>query len=222
MLDLRSLRYLVTLARRSSYARAAEHLGLSQPALTRSVQSLERQLGMRLFDRDRTGVNLTPQGQNFVDGAAVLLENADELERQASLTATGDHGRIRFGMAPMPARVLLKDALQQRLHSSPHLINDVVVRNVEALWPLLVAGEIEFFVSAEGQVPDAPPVRAEILGQFPVSFIVRKRHPLLAEGASGTFLTLVSAEREVRSLMTFDHTPTAHHTSWKILKRFPH
>lgn len=67
------------------------------------------------------------------------------------------------------------------------------MRNVEALWPLLVAGEIEFFVSAEGQVPDAPPVRAETLGPFPVSFIVRKGHPLLTEGASGTFLTLVSS-----------------------------
>ncbi|WP_165912350.1 LysR family transcriptional regulator [Novosphingobium sp. PhB165] len=193
MLDLRRLRYLVTLARRGNYARAADDLCLSQPALTRSVQSLERQLGMRLFDRDRSGVSLTPQGQVFVDGAAVLLENAEELERQAGLTAMGKQGRVGFGMAPMPARALLKDALHGQLHSAPHLTNDVVVRNVEALWPLLVAGEIEFFVSAEGQVPDAPAVRAEVLGSFPISFIVRKGHPLLATNSSGTFPTLVSS-----------------------------
>lgn len=193
MLDLRNLRYLVTLARRANYARAAEDIGISQPALTRSIQSLERQLGMLLFDRDRSGVYLTPQGREFVEGAAVLLENAEELERRASMSATGSQGRVRFGAAPMPARALLPETLLGRLSEAPQLINEVVVRNVSALWPLLISGEIEFFVSAEGQVPDSPPVRTEILGAFPISFIVRKGHPLLSGKSTGPFPTLVAS-----------------------------
>jgi DNA-binding transcriptional LysR family regulator len=179
MLDLRGLTYLVTLARRANYARAAADLGISQPALTRAIQSLERRLGMRLFDRDRSGVHATPQGQVFIDRAAALVENANDLERQTQLTASGAEGVLRFGMAPMPARALLSATLLQRLESAPAMINDVVVRNVEALWPLLAAGRIEFFVSAEGQVPDAPPMRTETLGHFPVGLIVRQEHPLL-------------------------------------------
>ncbi|HEX7856193.1 MAG TPA: LysR family transcriptional regulator [Sphingobium sp.] len=194
MLDLRALTYLVTLARRANYARAADDLGISQPALTRAIQSLERQLGMRLFDRDRSGVNPTPQGRVFIDRAAVLVANADDLERQTQLTADGREGVVRFGMAPMPARALLSATLSRRLAEAQAMINDVVVRNVEALWPLLTAGEIEFFVSAEGQVPDASSVRAEPLGHFPTGLIVRRGHPLLDGAHQGeTFPVLLSS-----------------------------
>lgn len=179
MLDLRNLRYAVTLARRLSFARAAEELGISQPALTRAIQMLEQRFDVRLFDRDRSGVRLTPQGQVMLDAAAVLLANADDVERQWDRTAKGQFGLVRFGMAPMPARALLPAALLERIDTAPGVINDVVVRNVEALWPLLTAGDIEFFVAAEGQVPDTVPVRAEVLGRFPRSLIVRAGHPLL-------------------------------------------
>lgn len=179
MLELRSLRYLFALSRRLSYARAAEDLGISQSALSRSIQSLERQLGMRLFDRDRAGVSLTPQGRLVVDRAAVLLADADDLERQFLLSARAQSGRIRFGMVPMLARAVLSGALSERLMAAPGVTNEVVVRDGEALWALLVAGEIEFFVCQEGQMPDSPPSRVETLGHFPLSLIVRAGHPLL-------------------------------------------
>ncbi len=179
MMDLRSLRYVVTLARRLSFARAAEELGISQPALTRAVQNVERRFGLRLFDRDRAGVRVTAQGQTMINAAATLLADAENLERQWDRTALGQSGLVRFGMAPMPARALLSGALHERITMAPDVINDVVVRNVEALWPLLIAGEIEFFVAAEGQVPETVPVRAEVLGRFPRSMVVRAGHPLL-------------------------------------------
>lgn len=198
MLDLAKLRHVITLAHRRNFARAAEDLGISQPALTRSIQVVEHQLGMRLFDRDRSGVRLTPQGQDFADRAAVLVANAEDLENHAAQTAAGRRGRVRFGMAPMPARALLPSVLLQRLLEAPGLIYDVVVRNVAALWPLLTAGEIEFFVSAEGQVPDAPPLRAVSLGTFPVSFLVRRGHPLLAEPHTPErFPIVISNRRDV-------------------------
>ncbi len=193
MLDLRSLTYAVVLARRANYARAAEDLGISQPALTRAIQSLERQLEIRLFDRDRSGVIPTPQGATFIERASVLIANASDLERQTSLAASGSSGRVRFGIAPMPARALLATAISRQIETSPELDNDVVVRNVEALWPLLIAGEIEFFVSAEGQIPQSPPVRAETLGTFPYGLIVRAHHPLLSSASpSQVFPVLIS------------------------------
>jgi len=194
VLELRPLSYLVALARRGNYARAADDLGISQPALTRAIQSLERQLGMRLFDRDRSGVTPTPQGAAFVEKASVLVANARDLERQTALATIGAAGRVRFGIAPMPARALLAEALISQMHSKPGLTNDVVVRNVEALWPLLIAGEIEFFVSAEGQIPQSPQVRMESLGTFPYGLIVRAGHPLLnAPSPEGKFPIMLSS-----------------------------
>jgi len=180
MLQLRSLNHLVTLARRSSFARAAEDLGISQSALSRSIQSLEAQLGMRLFDRDRAGVMPTPQGRMAVERAALLLADAQDLERQLVLSASAEAGHVRFGMAPMPALALLPAVIAERLRDAPEVTNEVVVRDADALWALLVAGDIEFFVINEGFVFDAPAPRMEILGHFPIGFFVRAGHPLLA------------------------------------------
>lgn len=192
MLDLRSLSYLLALAERANYARAADDLGISQPALSRAIQSLERQLDMRLFDRDRSGVTPTPQGAAFIERARILVANARDLERQTALAASGASGRVRFGIAPMPARALLADALCHQIEAAPDLTNDAVVRNVEALWPLLIAGDIEFFVSAEGQIPLSPPVKSETLGKFPYGLIVRCGHPLLTKQSERTYPVLIS------------------------------
>jgi DNA-binding transcriptional LysR family regulator len=194
MIDLRSLRYLVILARRLSYARTAEDLGISQPALTRTVQNVERQFGVRLFDRDRTGVRLTTEGRAMLDAAAVLVANAEDLEKHWERTAKGQEGVVRFGMAPLPARALLASTLLERQRMAAGVRNEVVVRSVDALWPLLVSGEIEFFVAAERQIPDTPPVRTETLGSFPLSFIVRPGHPLLlTHDSERRFPVLVSS-----------------------------
>lgn len=186
MLELRTLRHMLALVRRLNYARAAEELGITQPTLTRSIQALERQLGVRLFDRDRSGVSLTPQGQMIADRASFLIADADDLERQSQLSAQAEVGRIRFGMAPMPARALLSRLLSDRLKSAPEVANEVVVRDVEALWGLLLAGEIEFFVSQDGVIHDVAQARVELLGHFPLSLIVRAGHPLLSGNGGET------------------------------------
>lgn len=194
MLELRTLRHMLVLVRRLNYARAAEDLGITQPTLTRSIQALERQLGVRLFDRDRSGVSLTPQGQMIADRAGFLIADADDLERQSQLSAQAEVGRIRFGMAPMPARALLSRLLTDRLNAAPEVANEVVVRDVEALWGLLVAGEIEFFVSQDGVIHDVAQARVEPLGHFPLSLIVRAGHPLLSgNGFVGRFPVLRSS-----------------------------
>ncbi|HEX7872826.1 MAG TPA: LysR family transcriptional regulator [Sphingobium sp.] len=180
MLELRHLRNLTALAQRLNYARAAEDLGITQPTLSRSIQALERQLGVRLFDRDRSGVTLTPQGRMVAERAGFLLADADDLERQSQLSAAGEAGRIRFGMAPMPARALLPRLLSTRLKAAPDVANEVVVRDVQALWGLLTTGDIEFFVSQDGLLQDVSQARVDMLGHFPISLIVRAGHPLLA------------------------------------------
>lgn len=188
MIEIRNLRYLLALSDRLNFARAAEDLRISQSALSRSLQALEKQFGMRLFDRDRTGVSATPQGQRVIERARHLIGEVDDLERHFVLSAKGHAGRICFGMAPMPSRALLSDVLTERLQVAPEVTNEVVVRDVGALWSLLLANEIEFFVSQDGLLPDASQARVELLGLFPLSLIVRPGHPLLGDaGADGTF-----------------------------------
>ena len=195
MLQLRALRHIVVLAEHLNYARAAEALGLSQSALSRSIQTLEAQLGMRVFDRDRGGVALTPHGQSLVERASVLLTDADDLEQHIARNARGEAGRIRFGIAPMPARALLSRALSDRLTVAPDVTNEVVVRDSDALWTLLVAGEIEFFISQDGLLPASSLPRVDLIGHFPLALIVRAGHPLLQDDRAKMTYPVIRSSR---------------------------
>jgi len=178
-MDLRKLRHVVAVAHTLSFVRAGDAVGLSQSALTRSIQSVERETGLRLFDRDRGQVRLTRQGRLFVDRAEALLKAADDLDRSLRRASVGEEGEIPFGMEPLPARALLPKVLSGAIASSPHMCNRVVIRSIEALWTLLLAGDIDFFISAESRVPANPSVRTAVLGSFPLSFLVRAGHPAL-------------------------------------------
>ncbi len=208
MLDLRKLRHFVVLARRLHYIRAADELGITQPTLTRSIQALERQLKVILFDRDQGSVSLTPQGRSIAEQARLLLNDADALERQCNLSGQGEYGRVSFGMAPMPAHALLHKVLAERLTLAPDVTNEVVVRDVEALWGMLIAGEIEFFVSPNPPLHDLSLARTDELGAFPLSLIIRAGHPLLDAPPAGARFPLlrsswtgISIPREIQPLM---------------------
>ena len=72
-MELKSLRHFVALVEHQGFARAGEAIGLSQPALSRSIQTLEQRLGCDLINRGGKGVELTPQGQLVLEHAQRLL-----------------------------------------------------------------------------------------------------------------------------------------------------
>ena len=80
-MDLRQLRHAVTLGKLLNYTKAAQELGLTQSALSRSIQAIEERVQVRLFDRDRGGVRLTELGRLYIARANTLLREAEELDR---------------------------------------------------------------------------------------------------------------------------------------------
>jgi len=194
-MELRNLRHVVALARCCNYIKASEELGLSQSALTRSIQTTERQLGVRLFDRDRGGVHLTQAGSVFVERARALLAEADNLQTVMKQTSSAEEGTVCFGIESLPARALLPATLAGSIKDAPNLRTHVLIRSIEALWGLLTSGDIEFFVSAEGRVPENAQTQVTRLGSFPLSLLVRSGHPALSSPAKGaSFPLLLSGE----------------------------
>ena len=193
-IDLRSCRHVVVLSRVLSYTKAAQELCLTQSALTRSIQAVERRANARLFDRHRGGVYLTSVGRAFVERASALLRDADDLERLLDRASDADIGEVSFGMGPLAAQALLPAVLPRIFASKPDLRTHVLVRNTETLLPAVVQGTIEFFISPEGPVPASAPLKNTSLGWIPMSLLVRDGHPLLdvARGKEAGSYPLIS------------------------------
>ncbi|MEA5367663.1 LysR family transcriptional regulator [Amycolatopsis sp., V23-08] len=94
-MELRQLRYFVTVATELNFGRAAERLHIAGPSLSQQIKALERDLACRLFDRDRRSVTLTECGETLLPKAQSLLTQADDLRRTAA--GMGAREPVRLG-----------------------------------------------------------------------------------------------------------------------------
>lgn len=93
-MELRQLRYFVTVADELNFGRAAERLRIAGPSLSQQIKALERDLKVQLFDRDRRSVALTAAGSALLPRARALIDQADELRREAIGMSSSEPVRI--------------------------------------------------------------------------------------------------------------------------------
>jgi DNA-binding transcriptional LysR family regulator len=138
-LDLRRLRYFVTVAEELSFVRAARLLHMTQPALSRQISALEHDLGTQLFDRDRRGTDLTQAGQQLLEDAVPLLAAASALEQRTRL-AGRDPARFAVGFMPgIHATPIIREFAQR----APDLSIDVVFTSLTDQADFLVDGRVD-------------------------------------------------------------------------------
>jgi DNA-binding transcriptional LysR family regulator len=96
-MELRHLRYFVAVGEEQHYGRGAQRLRVAQPALSRQIQDLEREIGFQLFDRLPRGVRLTAAGRTFLEDARLILQHVNEATIRAGRVARGLAGTLRVG-----------------------------------------------------------------------------------------------------------------------------
>lgn len=97
-MELRQLKYFIEIARELHFARAAENLKLTQPALSRQIAALERELGVELFDRsNKWKIELTEGGSRFLLEAEKILQAADRAANLVKRAAKGGYGKLSIG-----------------------------------------------------------------------------------------------------------------------------
>ena len=96
--EIRLLRCALTLAEHRNFARAAKALHLSQPSLSRSIQSLERQAGVLVFERSSRRVEVTDAGQIFLEHAREVMAHSADLTREMELLKGLEKGELQLGV----------------------------------------------------------------------------------------------------------------------------
>src|SRR5262245_1468231 len=178
MIDLKRLGHLVALAEERHFARAAERVHLSQPAFSRSIQSIEQELGMRLFDRESGDVKPTPAGAFLIERARRLLFDARCLQRDAMLYRDSQLGDTAFGAGPFPAATIVPTVVLALRRQYPAVNLRLETNNAQLLLQRLLAEDIEFFVADVRDLPPDPTLQVQSLGRQPAHLFARGGHPL--------------------------------------------
>ncbi|MCK5778656.1 MAG: LysR family transcriptional regulator [Rhodospirillales bacterium] len=138
MLELRELQNFVAVAERLSVSQAAEVVHLSQPALSRQIQALEKKLGVLLFERVGKRLVLTAEGDDLLKHAASLLDMAQDFTNRAYGLKQGHVGLLRVGASPQTIAWLLSPVMAEfnATHPNVELIfseghNDALIDMVE-------------------------------------------------------------------------------------------
>jgi len=118
-MELRHLRYFLAVAEELHFGRAAQRLHIVQPALSKQIMSLERELGFQLFARTKRHVTFTPAGEVFHEHARAILERVDKATELARMTATGQYGKLDIGFIGPAMWTVLPPTLQEYRRNLP-------------------------------------------------------------------------------------------------------
>lgn len=145
-MELDQLRYFLRVAETGNVTRAAQDLGISQPALSRSILRLEEELGRPVFERGTRALSLTEAGTLLLTRARQALTLLDETK--AEIADDGQSGRVRVGAIPTIAPYFLPEILRRFSREFPRA--EVIVREstTDLLLKHLAQGEIDLAVLA--------------------------------------------------------------------------
>jgi len=181
-MQLRQLEHLVALADQGSFGRAAEAVHLSQPALSRSIDSLEESLAARLVDRAYGQVFFTAAGELVLARARELVANAHQLKHDLALLQDLAIGTLNVGLGPFAACMLGRPVLSELLRLHPTLAVNFEVGEANALSERLHRRQIDLFIADTRELKKQPGLAMKRLPNMPVSLFVQAGHPLLSRG----------------------------------------
>jgi DNA-binding transcriptional LysR family regulator len=182
-MDVRLLRHLVAIADHGSLLAAAGTLGLTPPALTKSVQRLERFLQTSLLDRDRRPARLTEAGHRAVEHGRHVLALVEELPAELRPRDPTVEGRVRVALGPLVADAMLAAIAQEAFRLAPRLRIGADLGHWAHGLELLKLGACDLFL---GDVTTASADATLSVRAFPsVAILVfcRAGHPILRERA---------------------------------------
>lgn len=176
-MELMQLRYFLEAARRENMTRAAEHLNITQPALSKAIARLEEDLGVRLFDREGKNIRLNEYGQAALRAARQILFTIDDLRAELDELSSGRAGTVRIGSSfPSGEPNWLLEQVRTFALSRPDVGFQLKQYPVQQLQAALEQREIELAVSS-APLREEGILWTELFAE-PMGVILSAGHPL--------------------------------------------
>jgi DNA-binding transcriptional LysR family regulator len=177
-MDLRDCERLIALVEHGSFAAAARALELSQPALTRAVQALERRLGTAVFVRSSAGVQPTDVGLVLLERARDLLTRAGEIDAAIGRAGSMRGVELNLAFGPYPAAMLLERALVKFCAAAPNVAVRTFIGDWADVLQRVRTGQADLAVLELSLALDDPLLETQRLREHAAHWVVRRGHPL--------------------------------------------
>ena len=209
-MELAQLEAFLQVAHHRSFSRAAEALFLTQPSVTARIQSLEREIGERLFERTGRSVTLTDAGDAFMPHAQRALTAVQEGTDSIEAVRHGDIGSIRIGASDTIATYVLPGILRQFRETRPRVHVHLTTGQTEGIVEKLLAGETHVAVSRLTQHPE---IESLHLYNDDLALVCSPSHPFASRGR----VTIAEAGKE--PFLFFQRTSSYHSLVYSMFLR---
>ena len=174
-MELRRIRYFVTVAEELSFSRAARILHVAQPSLSKQIKLLENELEVELFDRSRRAIRLTEAGRLLLDDAHLLLRDVDSTMKRVRRAGAAQVGHLTIDFAPSVCSMVLPGVLRAFRADHPEVVLTLRESTPDRMVEALVSGVTDvavlyFAFSSDGidqAIDGAPVLRAPFLAALP-------------------------------------------------------
>jgi DNA-binding transcriptional LysR family regulator len=181
VIDLKRLRHLTVLVQHGNFHRAAEALHLTQPALSRSIQALEADVGAPLLTRHRTGVEPTELGRLLLRHAGLLEGQVRDLDRELRLAKGLELGELRVGVGPWGGSVLVGPVVGRLNAQHPGLQLKLLLAPWQELPERARAREVDVVLGELREIEQLPDFECAPLSVHEVCVVARACHPLTCQ-----------------------------------------
>lgn len=165
-MNSRQLQYAIALAEVRNFSQLADKLNITQSALSKQILSLEKDLGIKLFDRTTTPLELTPAGEFFIQHAQELLYKETQLLHTMGRFRSGEEGRLVVGISPFRCTYLIPDIVKKIRDRFPGVQVVLHEAGSDALRKEAVEGKFDFAIvnlPVDDSVLEITPIEQESL-----------------------------------------------------------
>ena len=222
-MELRHLRYFITVAEELNFSKAALKLYTAQPSLSQQIKDLEEDVGVQLLYRTKRKVELTEEGAVFLEQARLTLAQADKAVAMARQVSQAKQQMLRIGFVPAAEMKIFPYVLPNLRVQNPELKIELFSMNNTEQLRLLKKGELDISFTRNNVHSDE--IESQFVLREPLIFLLPKDHPLAkyeripVKALNGIDFIIPAAEQSQTLHQTILDFAKAHNVEFNIVQK---